>query len=66
MTRVQEIEQAVSRLDPVELAAFRAWFAEFDADLWDRQMEDDAAAGRLDELAREAINDLGNGHVKDL
>ena len=55
MSTVQEIEQAVRRLSPEELAAFRAWFAEFDSGLWDQQFAEDAAGGRLDKLADEAL-----------
>jgi len=58
MGSIKEIEEAVLRLSAAELAAFRAWFAEFDAAAWDRQIDDDVAAGRLDELADEAIEDL--------
>ena len=58
MSTIQEIENAVRHLSPDELAVFRAWFAEFDADLWDRQLEQDVAAGRLDKLAEEALTDL--------
>jgi hypothetical protein len=66
MSTITEIEQAVQRLSPQELAEFREWFAEFDAELWDRQIERDAAAGRLDALADEARGDLRDGRVKDL
>lgn len=66
MNTVTEIEQAVQRLTDAELAAFRAWFAEYDADAWDRQMEADAAAGRLDALAEEALADLRAGRCTDL
>lgn len=66
MATVQEIEAAISRLSPQELAAFRAWFAEFDAKAWDRQFEEDAAAGRLDTLADEALQDLRSGRCTDL
>jgi hypothetical protein len=45
-------------LSPEELAEFRAWFLEFDAAAWDRQFEQDAAAGQLDGLAEEALDDL--------
>jgi len=55
MSDVVEIERAVERLGPEELAEFRAWFDEFDADRWDRQFEADVAAGRLDALADEAL-----------
>lgn len=66
MSTVQEIESAVRRLSPDELAAFRNWFAEFDAAVWDRQIERDVAAGRLDDLAEEALQDLREGRCKDL
>ena len=58
MSTVKDIEEAVLTLSTTELAAFREWFAEFDAEAWDRQIERDAAAGRLDALADEAIADL--------
>lgn len=66
MSTVTEIERALRGLPPEELAKFRAWFAEFDADQWDRQIERDAAAGRLDALAEESLADLREGHCKDL
>ena len=66
MSTITEIEQAVQRLGPEELAKFRTWFAEFDATRWDQQLERDVAAGRLDGLAEEALNDLRAGRVKDL
>ena len=61
MGSISEIEDAVVRLSPADLAAFREWFAEFDADAWDRQIEGDIAAGRLDALAGEALDDLQTG-----
>jgi hypothetical protein len=66
MSTVKEIEVAVSKLSNDELAAFRNWFTEFDAEAWDRQFEKDVAAGRLEALADEAINDLHNGRCIDL
>ena len=66
MGTVQEIEEAIRRLAPSELEAFRAWFAEFDAELWDRELEADVAAGRLDRLAEEALDDLHEGRCTDL
>lgn len=65
MSTVKEIEEAVVRLSPAELAAFRTWFAEFEAEAWDRQIEDDIAAGRLDALAAEALEDLKAGRCTD-
>ena len=57
MSTIEEIENAVSKLPAEQLAAFRAWFAEFDAQLWDRQLEEDVASGKLDALAKEALRD---------
>ena len=66
MSTVSEIEEAVRRLSDVDLAAFRAWFAEYDAVVWDRQFDRDVAAGRLDQLAEEALADLREGRCTDL
>ena len=66
MSQVQEVEEAVRRLSPKELAAFRAWFAEFDAAAWDQQIDADVEAGRLDALADEAIDALRQGRCSVL
>jgi hypothetical protein len=66
MSTVHEIEQAIRTMGPQELAALRDWFAAFDAGVWDRQLEEDAAAGRLDRFAREALRDLDEGRCTDL
>jgi hypothetical protein len=66
MSSVQEIQDAVSHLSAEELAVFREWFAKFDAILWDKQIEADVAAGRLDKLADEALQALREGRCTDL
>ncbi len=66
MNTIQEIEDAIRNLADEELATLRAWFAEFDATAWDRQFEQDVAAGRLDALADEALTDLREGRCTDL
>ena len=66
ISTVHELELAVRQLTHDELAAFRAWFIEFDADLWDLQLEQDVRAGRLDKLADEASLDLSEGRCTDL
>jgi hypothetical protein len=50
MSNLQEIETAISQLSADELIAFRAWYAEFDAEIWDQQFEEDVAVGRLNGL----------------
>ena len=66
MKTVEEIKQAVRQLSREELAKFRFWFAEFDASLWDEEFEEDVVAGRLDQLAEEALRDLREGRCTDL
>jgi hypothetical protein len=57
MSRVKNIENQIKELSQDELTALREWFADFDADAWDRQMEADINAGRLDSLAERALLD---------
>ncbi len=66
MGNVKSIEQAVESLPPSELAEFRRWFTEFDAAAWDRQIEQDAASGKLDGLAAEALADYRAGPAREL
>jgi hypothetical protein len=66
MSKVENIEQEVKALTPSELAAFRRWFVEFDAQVWDRQIEEDVQKGKLDKLAEEALATHHAGKSKEL
>jgi len=66
MENVKSIEIAVESLPPLELAEFRRWFAEFDGDAWDRQIEQDATSGKLNQLATEALADYRAGSARRL
>ena len=66
MENVKSIERAVESLPTLELAEFRQWFAEFDGNAWDRQIELDAASGKLDQLAAEALADYHAGSARQL
>ena len=57
MSEIEQIEERVQSLSREELAKFRAWFLEFDAKVWDEQIEADVNAGKLDELIDEALAD---------
>ena len=61
MSKLEALEKRVSGLSAEELAQFRQWFAEFDAAAWDRQIERDAGAGKLDAFADEALRDHAAG-----
>lgn len=66
MSTVEAIENAVKVLPAPELAKFRKWFAEFDGAAWDAQIESDAAAGKLDALAEEALAEYRNGTAREI
>ena len=66
MSKVEKIEQEVQALAPEELAQFRAWFLEYDWAAWDRQIERDSQAGRLDDLAAKALRDHAAGKTTPL
>ena len=61
MGKIEKIEHDIQALSPEELAQFRAWFLEYDWAIWDRQIERDAEAGRLDDLATRALRDHAAG-----
>lgn len=63
---VQELEKAITQLPTPELAQFKAWFEEYQADLWDQQIERDALAGRLDALAEQANREFEAGRCLPL
>ena len=66
MSTVDEIEAAISNLPPQDFARVRDWLMERDNLLWDKQMAEDAASGRLDHLVSEIEGDIASGRVKPL
>lgn len=66
MSEVEQLEQRIENLPPEELAKLRAWFVEFDARVWDEQIEADAKAGKLDGLITEALADYKAGKAREL
>ena len=57
MGKIENIERQIEALSPEELAQLRAWFLEFDWAAWDRQLEADIQAGKLDRHVQEARRD---------
>lgn len=47
---IQELQASVGSLSREELHKFARWFEEFRAERWDRQIEEDARSGRLQEF----------------
>jgi hypothetical protein len=66
MTRVEAIQSAIVSLSPEEYAYLRQWFVERDGEQWDKQVEENTAAGKLDFLITEALAEKAQGQLRDL
>ena len=66
VSRVEELEGKIKALSSHEFQELRAWLAEYDAEIWDRQFHADALAGRLDAVADQAPKDFSEGRSTDL
>ncbi len=66
MTKLEKIEQEISSLDPKDVRKLADWLDEYKAELWDRQIEADAKAGKLDGLIAEARREIAEGKVRPL
>ncbi len=66
MSKVESIESRIQELSPEELAELRDWFAKFDAEAWDRQLEADVKVGKLDAMAERALRDHLDGRSTKL
>src|ERR1039458_4112796 len=54
MSTVQEIEAAITRLEPRKIHAVADWLQEYREGLWDKQIAADAKAGKLDSLIKKS------------
>lgn len=65
-TTVEKIEQEIKQLPADQLRIFRKWYQQFDAELWDEQLELDIQSGALDRLADQAIKEHKSGQSTQL
>jgi hypothetical protein len=63
---VAVIQAAIAQLPAKDLAALVAWLQEYRERAWDRQIEDDLAAGRLDALVAKANDEYRQGLARPL
>ncbi len=66
MTTLEALEEQIKKLSPEELAQLRNWFLERDAEEWDRQIERDAASGKLDKLFEKSVADHRAGKSREI
>jgi hypothetical protein len=66
MRSVEEIKAEITKLKPAEVRQVAKWLAEYEAELWDKQIEDDAAAGKIDRFIKEALEEYRQGKTRPL
>jgi len=66
MNKVRDIQSAIKNLSKEDKVALREWFERLDAEEWDKQFEEDAKSGKLDDLGNQAIADFRSGKSREL
>jgi hypothetical protein len=59
-----EIIDQVQKLAPAEVFELGRWLREYEAELWDRQIEADIQSGKLEKLSQEALKELRAGRTR--
>jgi hypothetical protein len=65
LSEVEQLEKQIEKLSAEDLARFRTWFLEFDARVWDDQIEADLKAGKLKGLIAEALAEYKAGKARE-
>lgn len=63
---ITEIKTAVTQLSQNELAELIEWLDEFQESQWDKQIEEDLKAGRLDHLIEQAEKAFDEGKCRQI
>ncbi|NJM69800.1 MAG: hypothetical protein HC862_05995 [Scytonema sp. RU_4_4] len=66
MMTLEQLEAAILTLPPDEFQKLMKWFLDLDYQRWDKQLEEDIANGKLEELAQEAIGDFKAGNYRQI
>lgn len=66
MTKLEQIEKSVAELSPSEMRKFARWFEQYKETEWDRQIEADSKAGKLDKFISEARAEIKAGKLTPL
>ena len=66
MSKVEKLKIEIETLPKEEFTELARWMSEKDWEIWDREIETDSEAGKLDFLVREALDAKAKGTLKDL
>lgn len=63
---LEQIQRAITQLPPKDLAKLMSWLEDYHAQVWDKRIEDDLEAGRLDALLAEVEEECEAGPIQPL
>jgi hypothetical protein len=66
MSKVEELKNEIERLPREEFTELIRWLSERDWERWDKEIESDSEAGKLDFLVHEALAAKIKRTLKDL
>lgn len=66
MSKVEQLKTDIERLSSQEAAELLRWLSEREWESWDKEIEEDSQAGRLDFLVREARREKAKGTLKEM
>lgn len=66
MIQIELLEQHIAELDDTSFSTLRDWFIEYDQTRWDKKIEADSSAGKLDFLINAALAEHQVGTTRDL
>jgi hypothetical protein len=66
MSKVEKLKIEIERLPQEEFTELVRWLSEKDWERWDKEIEADSAAGKLDFLVREALDEKAKRTLKNL
>jgi hypothetical protein len=57
MIEIELLEQQITELDDASFSKLREWFVEYDQTRWEKKLEADSNAGKLDLLINSALDE---------
>jgi len=66
MSKLNALKAEIESLPNDEFAEIVRWLSEKDWERWDKEIEADSAAGKLEFLVREVLDEKAKGKLKDL
>lgn len=66
MMKLEALEEEIKKLSAQDVAKLREWLLDRDAEEWDREIERDAASGKLDKLFEKSVADHRAGKSREI